>query len=133
MGPAGDSREPSAGSTVAPALVADAPADGYTLLINTSAHAYRAALDIQQSHQPLRDFVAVAALTSQPYVLVAGARSGITTATELIGAAKARPGEVRFASAGMGTGTHLAVEKLNRDLHIRPCTQRRKPPMPSPM
>jgi tripartite-type tricarboxylate transporter receptor subunit TctC len=109
---------PGAGSTVAPALVADAPADGYTLLINTSAHAYRAALETQLSYQTLRDFVSVAALTSQPYVLVAGARSGITTVTELIGAAEARPGEVRFASAGKGTGTHIAVEKLNRDLHI---------------
>ena len=63
---------PGAGSTVAPALVADAPADGYTLLINTSAHAYRAALETQRSYQTLRDFVSVAALTSQPYVLVAG-------------------------------------------------------------
>ena len=62
--------------------------------------------------------VPVAALTCQPYVLVAGARSGITTVTELIDAAQARPGEVRFASAGKGTGTHIAVEKLNRDLHI---------------
>jgi len=106
---------PGAGSTIAPALVADAPADGYTLLINTSAHAYRAALD---SHQPLTDFVSVAALTSQPYVLVAGAWSGITTITELVRAAETRPGELRFASAGRGTGTHIAVEKLNRDLHI---------------
>ena len=109
---------PGAGSTVAPAMVADAPADGYTLLIGTSAHAYRAALETQLSYQPLSDFVSVAALTSQPYVLVAGARSGITTVTELVGAAQARPGEVRFASSGTGTGTHIAVEKLNRDLHI---------------
>ena len=110
---------PGAGSTVAPALVADAPADGYTLLIDTSAHAYRAALETQLSYQPLRNFVSVAALTSQPYVLVAGARSGITTVTELVSAAQARPGEVRFASSGTGTGTHIAVEKLNRDLHIK--------------
>ena len=109
---------PGAGSTVAPALVANALADGYTLLIDTSAHAYRAALGTQLSYHPLRDFVSVAALTSQPYVLVAGARSGITTLTDLIGAAQASPGEVRFASSGNGTGTHIAVEKLNRDLHI---------------
>jgi len=109
---------PGAGSTAAPALVAKAPADGYTLLINTSAHAYSAVLGSHLSYRPLRDFVPVAALTSQPYVLVAGARSGITTVTELIAAAEARPGEIRFASAGTGTGTHIAVEKLNRDLRI---------------
>ncbi len=109
---------PGAGSTAAPALVAAAPADGYTLLINTSAHAYSAALGSHLPYHPLRDFVPVAALTSQPYVLVAGARSGITTVTELVAAAQARPGEIRFASAGTATGTHLAVEKLNRDLRI---------------
>ena len=109
---------PGAGSTAAPALVAKAPADGYTLLINTSAHAYSAALGATCPYHPLRDFVSVAPLTSQPYVLVAGAWSGITTVTELVGAAEARPGEIRFASAGTATGTHLAVEKLNRDLGI---------------
>ena len=122
---------PGAGSTVAPALVADAPADGYTLLIDTSAHAYRAAVETQLSYQPLRDFVSVAALTSQPYVLVAGARSGIVT--ELIGAAQARPGEVRFASAGKGTGTHIAGRSSIGTCTSRHCTHRREPPMPSPM
>jgi tripartite-type tricarboxylate transporter receptor subunit TctC len=48
----------------------------------------------------------------------ASARSGITTIGELSAAAHERPGEIRFASAGTGTGTHVAVEKLNRDLRI---------------
>src|SRR5690242_18252683 len=95
---------PGAGSTAAPALVAHAPPDGYTLLINTSAHAYSAARAGELPYDPLRDFVPIAALTSQPYVLAA--------------AASDRPGEIRFASAGIGTGTHLAVAKLNRDLGI---------------
>src|SRR6185312_12968835 len=109
---------PGAGSTAAPALVAQAPPDGYTLLINTSAQAYSAARAGELPYDPLRDFVPVAALTSQPYVLVAGAPSGITTIGELAAAASGRPGEIRFASAGTGTGTHLAVAKLNRDLGI---------------
>src|SRR6476661_11072667 len=107
---------PGAGSTAAPALVAQSPADGYTLLVNTSAQAYSAARAGELPYDPLRDFVPVAALTSQPYVLVAGAQSGITTIGELVAAASGRPGEIRFASAGTGTGTHLAVAKLNRDL-----------------
>ena len=109
---------PGAGSTAAPALVAHAPPDGYTLLINTSAQAYSAARAGELPYDPLRDFVPVAALTSQPYVLVAGAQSGITTIGELAAAAGGWPGEIRFASAGTGTGTHLAVAKLNRDLGI---------------
>ena len=109
---------PGGGSTAAPALVAHAPPDGYTLLMNTSAHAYSAARAGGLPYNPLRDFVPVAALTSQPYVLVACAQSGITTIDELAAAASDRPGEIRFASAGIGTGTHLAVAKLNRDLGI---------------
>src|ERR1700740_2300927 len=83
---------PGAGSTAAPALVAKSPADGYTLLVNTSAHAYGAALLKKLPYDPLKDFIPVAPLTSQPYVLVAGASSGITSVGELIAAGKAHPG-----------------------------------------
>src|SRR5436305_15247417 len=62
---------PGAGSTAAPALVAQLPADGYTLLVNTSAQAYSAALLKNLPYDPLNDFIPVAPLTSQPYVLVA--------------------------------------------------------------
>ena len=104
-------RSAHAGRTCAPRRV-------HMLLINTSAQAYSAARAGELPYDPLRDFVPVAALTSQPYVLVAGASSGITTIDELAAAASDRPGEIRFASAGTGTGTHLAVATLNRDLGI---------------
>ena len=104
---------PGAGSTAAPALVAKAPADGYTLLVSTSAQAYSAAFLKNLPYDPLKDFIPVAALTSQPYVLVAGKPSGIRTVADLIAAAKAKPGLLRFGSSGIGTGTHLGVEKFN--------------------
>jgi tripartite-type tricarboxylate transporter receptor subunit TctC len=104
---------PGAGSTAAPALVAKSAPDGYTLLINTSAQAYSAALLKNLPYDPLKDFIPVAPLTSQPYVLVAGKSSGIHTVRELVAAAKAKPGKLKFGSAGIGTGTHLGVEKLN--------------------
>src|SRR5438874_7494883 len=103
---------PGAGSTAGPALVAKSPADGYTLLVNTSAQAYSAALLKNLPYDPLRDFIPVAPLTSQPYVLVAG-ELGITTVGELVAAAKAKPAELKFGSSGLGTGTHLGVEKFN--------------------
>ena len=109
---------PGAGATAAPALVAEAPADGYTVLIHTSAHAYRAARASDLPYHPLRDFIALAPLTSQPYVLVTGARTGILSVAELIDAANARPGELRFASTGLGTATHLGVETINREVGI---------------
>jgi len=110
---------PGAGSTAAPALVAKSPADGYTLLVTTSAQAYSAALLKNLPYDPLKDFIPVAALTSQPYVLVAGKWTGITTIGELIAAVKAKPGNLKFGSAGLGTGTHLGAEKFNLDTGIK--------------
>ena len=116
---------PGAGSTAATALVAKSPADGYTLLVNTSAQAYSAALLKNLPYDPLKDFIAVAPLTSQPYVLVSGASSGVTTVRELIAAAKAKPGALKFGSTGIGTGSHLGIEKFNlqagiKTLHVPP-------------
>jgi tripartite-type tricarboxylate transporter receptor subunit TctC len=110
---------PGAGSTAAPALVAKAPADGYTVLVNTSAQAYSAAFLKNLPYDPLKDFIPVAPLTSQPYVLVSGESSGISTVGKLIAAAKAKPGELKFTSTGVGTGTHLGLEKFNLEAGIK--------------
>jgi hypothetical protein len=104
---------PGAGSKAAPAMVAKSPADGYTLLVHTNAHAYSAALVTNLPYDPLTDFVPVAALTTQSYVLVTGETTALATVSALIAAAKAKPGELRFGSTGVGTGTHLGVEKFN--------------------
>jgi hypothetical protein len=104
---------PGAGSTAAPAMVATSPADGHTLLVHTNAHAYGAALVTNLPYDPLTDFVAVAALTTQSYVLVAGETTGLATVGALIAAARAKPGQLRFGSTGVGTGTHLGIEKFN--------------------
>lgn len=104
---------PGAGATAGPARVAKSQADGYTLLVNTSAQAYSAALLKNLPYDPLKDFIPVAPLTSQPYILVTGKLTGITTVGELVAAAKAKPGQLRFGSTGMGTGSHLGIEKFN--------------------
>lgn len=110
---------PGAGSTAAPAFVATSPPDGYTLLVNTSAQAYSAALVQNLPYDPLNDFIPIAPLTRQPYVLVARRDAGFRTLSELIAAAKAAPGRLRFASTGVGTGTHVGVETLNRAAGIQ--------------
>jgi tripartite-type tricarboxylate transporter receptor subunit TctC len=110
---------PGAGSTAGPALVAKAPADGYTLLISTSAQAYSAAFSKNLPYDPRKDFTPVAPLTSQPYVLLTGRSSGISTVGQLIAAAKAKPRQLKFGSMGIGTGTHLGVEKLNLQVGIK--------------
>jgi tripartite-type tricarboxylate transporter receptor subunit TctC len=94
-------------------LVAHSRADGYTLLLNTSSQAYSAVLSKSLPYDPLRDFIPTAALTNQPYLLVAGKAAGATTVGELIAAARTKPGQLRFASTGLGTATHLAAIKFN--------------------
>ena len=109
---------PGDGATAGPARVARSLADGCTLLLNTSAQAYSATLAANLPYDPLKDFIPVAPLTSQPYVLIVGAPTGVTTVTQLIAAAKARPGELRCGYTGVGAGTHLAILKFNREAGI---------------
>ena len=110
---------PGAGATTGPELVAKSPADGYTLLINSSAQAYGAALSKNLPYDPLKDFIPVASLTNPPYVFVAGKSAGITTVHGLTAAAKAKPGELKFGSTGLGTGSHLAILKFNLQVGIK--------------
>jgi tripartite-type tricarboxylate transporter receptor subunit TctC len=109
---------PGAGATAGPALVAKSPADGHTLLINTNAQAYSAALLKELPYAPLKDFIPIIPLTRQAYVLVTGKATGVTTIGGLIAAAKAKPGELKFGSTGIGTGTHVGVENFNQAAEI---------------
>ena len=108
-----------AGGTVGSSVVTKSAADGYTLLANSNAHVVSAAMRTNLPYDPLKDFVPVAPLTSQAYVLVVGKESGIKTVRELIAAAKAKPGELKFTSAGIGSGTHLMAEKFNVDPGVK--------------
>jgi tripartite-type tricarboxylate transporter receptor subunit TctC len=119
---------PGAGATAGPAFVAKAPANGFTLLMNTSAHAYSAAALKDLSYRPLQDFTPVIALTRQPYVLVTGKLTGVRTVNELIGLARAKGSTLKFGSTGIGTGTHIGVEKFNQATGLK---VRHVPPLPT--
>lgn len=101
-----------AGGTIGAGIVAKAPANGYTLLFNSSGHATNVALYTNLPYDPQKDFVAISAVVNQPFVLVAGTPAGVRTVAELIKAAKARPGQINYGSAGLGSGTHFAAEKF---------------------
>jgi tripartite-type tricarboxylate transporter receptor subunit TctC len=103
---------PGAGMTLGSGLVARAAPDGYTLLATSSAHTIAPALYPALDYQPVRDFVAVAALGASPFVLVVPPGRGLTTARDLVTAAKARPGALNFASPGVGTASHLSGERF---------------------
>lgn len=103
----------TAGVAAATDAAAKAPKDGYTLLITGSAYAVSPVLYANLPYDPVKDFTDIAPLASQPYVLVTGPSSGLKTASELIAVAKAKPGQLKFGTAGTGSGTHFVAEKFN--------------------
>ncbi len=101
---------PGAGGTIGSEAVAKSAPDGYTLLIaTTSTHSIGPLLQ-KLAYEPLRDFVPIAHVANVPNVLVVSPALGISSVEELIALARARPGELNFASSGVGTIVHLSGE-----------------------
>ncbi len=100
-----------AGGTVGTGVVAKSSPDGHTLLANSVAYALNPAVYPKLPYNT-GDLIEVAPLVSSAYVLVASPAAGVRTVSELIAAARAKPGHLNFGSAGTGTGTHLAAEKF---------------------
>ncbi len=103
---------PGAGGTIGSAIVAKAAPDGYTLLVHSAAHAYNPSIYTTLTFDTSKDFVEITPLAGQPNVLVVAPSSGYKTVADLIAAAKAKPGQLNFASAGIGSGTHINGEKF---------------------
>ena len=101
---------PGAGGNIGADAVAKAPADGYTLLVATTAHAINPSLFKNLNYQLLKDFVPISQLTSGPLVIVVNPGLPAKNVAELIALAKAKPGELSFASSGNGQSTHLSAE-----------------------
>jgi len=101
-----------AGGSIGSNVVATAAPDGYTLLINSSAHAVNPAIYAKLPYDTLKDFTDIAPLSIQPNVLVVNATSPHKTMMDLVNAAKAKPGSINFGHAGIGSGTHLSTERL---------------------
>ncbi len=101
---------PGAGTMLASELTAKAPPDGYTLLMVTNSHAIDAGIRKDLRFDPVNDFAYVSLVASLPYWIVVHPSVPATNVRELIALARKRPGELYFASAGTGSGTHLAFE-----------------------
>ena len=102
-----------AGGVIAADLTAKAAPDGHTLIMGTiSSMATNVSLSRNLPYDPLRDFAPVTHVASQQIVLLAGAHFAAKTLPELIAMARAKPGQIAFATAGNGTGGHLAGELL---------------------
>jgi tripartite-type tricarboxylate transporter receptor subunit TctC len=101
---------PGAGGTIAVGIVARAAPDGYTLLSVSSAHAIAAAIYPKLPYDALSDLSGITQTGSSRYVLVVSPSLGIGSVKELLAAARAKPGQIYFSSAGVGSGTHFAAE-----------------------
>jgi tripartite-type tricarboxylate transporter receptor subunit TctC len=110
--PAVVENRPGAGQTIGAGAVAKSEPDGYTLLVNSSAHTIAPALHPNLNYDPIRDFVAVAPLGVTPFVLVTPPGRKFSDVAHLISSAKERPGTFNFASPGVGTGSHLSAERF---------------------
>jgi tripartite-type tricarboxylate transporter receptor subunit TctC len=99
-----------AGGSIGSELVAKSPADGYTVLIVSGAHAINPSLYPKLSYDSVRDFAPVTMFTSGPGLLVVHPSVPAKTVKEFIALAKSRPGQLNYASAGIGTPPHLAGE-----------------------
>lgn len=111
---------PSAGGTVAGGIVAGAPPDGHTLLMASSVFAGSAALYPKLPYDTLRDFTGVTQIGSTPMVIGTAPAGGIKTLRELIALAQQKPGQINFASSGIGSGTHVGGElfKLSAGIDV---------------
>jgi len=103
---------PGAGGQIGTAAVVKAEPDGHTLLLQSSSHAANPAIYRNLPYDPRKDLVDVAIVGKTPYVMVSSASGPYRSLKALFEAARAKPGEIAYSSAGLGTSTHLAAEYL---------------------
>ena len=101
-----------AGGSIASSIAAKAAPDGYTLIINSSAHAINPSMYAKLPYDTRKDFVDIMRLVGQPNVLVVQPGSPIKSMSAFLAEARAKPGSINFAFAGLGSGTHLNLEKF---------------------
>src|SRR6185436_17625984 len=101
---------PGASNTIAADLTAKAPADGHTLLVATNTAQAIAPHLLKLSYDPLKDLQPIGLIVVVPNVLVVGQSVPAKDIHELIGLLRAKPGELRYASVGVGSTQHIAAE-----------------------
>lgn len=104
---------PGASNTIAADLTAKAPADGYTLLVATNTGQAIAPHMLKLAYDPLKDLAPVGLIVVVPNVLVVGEKVPAKDVKDLVALAKAKPGEIRFASSGVGSTQHIAGEAFD--------------------
>jgi tripartite-type tricarboxylate transporter receptor subunit TctC len=105
--------KPGAGGTIAASQVAKSEPDGYNLLVHSAGHALNPFIYPSLNYDTLKDLTGVIPLAALPNVLVVSPNKPWKTVADLIAATKEKPGELNYASAGVGSATHMNAEKFN--------------------
>jgi tripartite-type tricarboxylate transporter receptor subunit TctC len=109
-----------AGGNIAAETAARAVPDGYTLFLGgVGSHGINPVVQAKVPYDPVRDFAPVTLIASAPLVVVVNPSLPVKSITDLINLAKARPGQLNFASSGIGTIAHLSAEMLNSMADVR--------------
>ena len=109
---------PGAGSTLGTDIASKATPDGYTALLGNISLAFNPALYRKLPYNALHDLVPVSLVVEQPNILVAHPSLPAKTLKDFTALARSAPGKYTFGSAGLGSGTHLAMALLNMELKI---------------
>jgi len=108
-----------AGSSLAAEFVAHSPPDGYTLFIGTSSNVTNAVTSANLRFDFAKDFAPVVPLTGLPLILAVHPTLGVSSFKELMALAKSKPGELTYASVGVGTVPHLATELIGVRMQVK--------------
>jgi tripartite-type tricarboxylate transporter receptor subunit TctC len=103
---------PGASGNIGIGYVAHAEADGYTLLVTSSAYVVNPSLFAKIPYDPFKDFAPITELGTTPNIIAVSPKLGINSIAELFARAKAKPDELNYASPGAGTTPHLSAELL---------------------
>jgi tripartite-type tricarboxylate transporter receptor subunit TctC len=100
------------GTTVGTAAVAKAEPDGHTVLVHSNGLVTTPAIQANVGYDPVADFASITPLGNVPMVLVISPEKNIKTLKQLVDFAKANPGKLNYAAAGIGTPPHMAMERF---------------------
>ena len=103
---------PGASTAIGAEIVARASPDGYTLMFHSATFAINAAMQRKLPFDPIKDFTPIGLVARVPQILVVNPAFPAKTLAEFLAQARARPGQINFASAGAGSSPHLAMEVL---------------------
>lgn len=105
--------KPGAAGNIGADYVAKSPADGYTLLLGTISLAVNPSLYPKLSYDPLKDLTGISEISSTPFVLLVNPKTPYHSVKDLLDAARAHEGQIDYATAGNGSGSHLFMELLS--------------------